>query len=173
MTWGVLLGVVLVCAPAVSLQAQEAKTMLAMPPTPLLPEALRTGPDHDAGNGVPSWVGADGPVLMEDGIKRFERGTAESHVAHGTVPSGTVTVYQFDDATGAYAAYSYLRRNGADACDAERCFGGGVEPEALSGVGCGAVEDGADRSAEGGWNERDCLRCCRRICRRRGCSEIR
>ena len=114
MTWGVLLGVVLVCAPAVSLQAQEAKTMLEMPPTPLLPEALRTGPDHEAGNGVPSWVGADGPVLMEDGIKRFERGTAESTVAHGTVPSGTVTVYQFDDATGAYAAYSYLRRNGAE-----------------------------------------------------------
>jgi hypothetical protein len=125
----VLAGLVLVGASAVSLRAQEAKTMLAMPPTPLLPESLRTGPDHDAGNGAPAWSGADGPVLVEDGIKRYERGDAESPVAHGAAPdktgpgqkgpgqtgsSGTVTVYQFDDATGAYAAYSYLRKNSAD-----------------------------------------------------------
>ena len=49
------------CVRLVSLRAQEAKTMLAMPPTPLLPESLRTGPDHDEGNGAPSWSGADGP----------------------------------------------------------------------------------------------------------------
>jgi hypothetical protein len=110
----VLLGLVLVGASAASLQAQEAKTMLAMPPSPLLPESLRTGPDHDAGNGAPSWSGADGPILVEDGIRRYERGTAQSPVAHGAVPSGTVTVYQFDDATGAYAAYSYLRKSSAD-----------------------------------------------------------
>jgi hypothetical protein len=110
----VLLGVVLVGSTAASLQAQEAKTMLAMPPTPLLPEALRTGPDHDGGNGAPSWSGADGPVLVEDGIKRYERGTVQSPVVHGSVPGGTVTVYQFDDATGAYAAYSYLRKSGKD-----------------------------------------------------------
>jgi hypothetical protein len=110
----VLLGVVLLGAPAVSLQAQEAKTMLAMPPTPLLPESLRTGPDHDAGNGAPTWSGADAPILVEDGIRRYERGTAQSPVAHGVVPSGTVTVYQFDDATGAYAAYSYLRKSGSN-----------------------------------------------------------
>jgi hypothetical protein len=115
----VLLGVVLLGASAVSLQAQEAKTILAIPPAPLLPEALRTGPDHDAGDGAPSWSGADAPILVEDGIRRYERGTAQSPVAHGagsgsTVPSGTVTVYQFDDATGAYAAYSYLRRSGGD-----------------------------------------------------------
>src|SRR5437588_5345428 len=114
-----LLGLVLAGASADSLRAQEAKTMLAMPPTPLLPEALRTGPDHDAGNGAPSWSGADGPVLVEDGLRRYERGDAESPVAHGatsgkTGPAGTVTVYQFDDATGAYAAYSYLRKNSAD-----------------------------------------------------------
>jgi hypothetical protein len=115
----VLLGVVLVSAPAALLEAQEAKTMLAMPPTPLLPESLRTGPDHDAGNGAPSWSGADAPILVEDGIRRYERGTAQSPVAHGSVssgtaPSGTVAVYQFDDATGAYAAYSYLRKSGGD-----------------------------------------------------------
>jgi hypothetical protein len=110
----VLLGLVLVGASAASLQAQEAKTMLAMPPSPLLPESLRTGPDHDAGNGAPSWSGPDGPILVEDGIKRYERGTPQSLVTHGAVPSGTVTVYQFDDATGAYAAYSYLRKSNAD-----------------------------------------------------------
>ena len=109
-----LLGVVLVGSSAVLLQAQEAKTMLAMPPTPLLPESLRTGPNHEAGNGAPSWSRTDGPLLAEDGIRRYERGTAESPVAHGSAPAGTVTVYQFDDATGAYAAYSYLRKGSAD-----------------------------------------------------------
>ncbi len=79
--------------------------MLAMPPTPLLPEALRTGPDHDAGNGAPAWSGADAPILVEDGIKRYERGNAPAPAR------GSVTVYQFDDATGAYAAYTYLRRS--------------------------------------------------------------
>jgi hypothetical protein len=110
----VLLGMALAGASAVSLEAQEAKTMLAMPPSPLLPESLRTGPDHDAGNGAPAWSGVDGPILVEDGIRRYERGDAESPVAHGNVSSGTVTVYQFDDATGAYAAYSYLRKSSAD-----------------------------------------------------------
>ncbi len=114
MTWGALLGLALVGAPAISLQAQDAKTMLAMPPTPLLPESLRTGPDHDEGNGAPSWSGADGPILVEDGIRRYERGDAQSPVTHGSAPAGTVTVYQFDDATGAYAAYSYLRKSSAD-----------------------------------------------------------
>jgi Family of unknown function (DUF6599) len=110
----VLLGVMLVGASAVSSHAQEAKTILAMPPTPLLPESLRTGPDHDAGNGAPSWSGADAPILVEDGIRRYERGTAQSPVSHGATTSGTITVYQFDDATGAYAAYSYLRKSGGD-----------------------------------------------------------
>jgi hypothetical protein len=106
----VLLGVVVAGVPASSLHGQT--TVLAVPPAPLLPESMRTGPDHDAGNGAPSWSGADAPILVEDGIKRYERGDAErSPIAHGTVPSGTVTVYQFDDATGAYAAYTYLRKN--------------------------------------------------------------
>jgi hypothetical protein len=110
----VLLGLVLVGSSAGSLRAQEAKTMLAMPPTPLLPESLRTGPDHDAGNGAPSWSGADATILVEDGIRRYERGDAQSPVAHGSAPAGTLTVYQFDDATGAYAAYSYLKKSSAD-----------------------------------------------------------
>jgi hypothetical protein len=105
-----LLGLLLVGASAVPLSGQ-AKTMLAEPPTPLLPESLRGGPDHDAGNGAPSWSGAAQPVLVEDGIKRYERGTPQSAGAHETAPSGTVTVYQFVDATGAAAAYDYLRKS--------------------------------------------------------------
>jgi hypothetical protein len=110
----VFLGLAMVAAPVGSSWAQEAKTMLAMPPAPLLPETLRTGPGHEEGNGAPSWSGADAPILVEDGIKRYERGTAQSPVARGSAPSGTVTVYQFDDATGAYAAYTYLRKSGGD-----------------------------------------------------------
>jgi hypothetical protein len=105
----VLLSLTMLSASA-SLYGQAAKTMLAEPPTPLLPESLRGGADHEAGNGVPSWAGDDSAVLQEDGIKRYERGAAQSPIAHGSVPSGTVTVYQFVDATGAYAAWSYLRK---------------------------------------------------------------
>jgi hypothetical protein len=109
-----VLGLVLVGASATALYGQEARTTLAIPPAPLLPEGLRTGPGHDAGNGVPSWSGADGPIFTEDGIQRYERGTPQSAVEHGTVPSGTVTVYQFEDATGAFSAYTYLRREGKE-----------------------------------------------------------
>jgi hypothetical protein len=96
----------LMCASAVSLEGQTPKVMLAEPPTPLLPESLRGGPDHEAGNGAPSWSGADGPVLVEDGIRRYERGGLQ-----GSGASGTVTVYQFEDATGAAAASDYLRKS--------------------------------------------------------------
>lgn len=105
-----LLGLLLIGVSAVPLNGQ-AKTMLAEPPTPLLPESLRGGADHDAGNGAPAWSGAAQPVLVEDGIKRYERGTPASSSVRGTAPSGTVTVYQFVDATGAAAAYDYLRKS--------------------------------------------------------------
>jgi hypothetical protein len=103
-------------ANAASLSGQTAPTkmMLAEPPAPLLPQALRTSDGHEAGEGAPAWDATAAPVLVEDGIRRYERGTPQSAVAHGTVPSGTVTVYQFDDATGAYAAYTYLRKSGGE-----------------------------------------------------------
>jgi hypothetical protein len=110
-----LLGLLLVGASAVPLWGQQAKVMLAEPPTPLLPESMRSGPDHNAGDGVPPWSGADAPILVEDGIKRYERGTPQGAEGHGAptgiAPSGTVTVYQFVDATGAAAAYDYLRKS--------------------------------------------------------------
>src|SRR5277367_2970626 len=107
----VLLGLVMMGASAISLEGQTAKVMLAEPPAPLLPESLRGGPDHEAGDGVPSWSGADGPVLTEDGLRRYERGGPQSPAAGGAVPAGTVTVYQFVDATGAAAAYDYLYKS--------------------------------------------------------------
>ncbi len=110
----VLFGMMLAGARTLPLHGQDTKTMLAVPPAPLLPDSLRKVPDHDEGNGVPSWSGADGRVLLEDGIKRYERGTAQTATAHGAMSAGTVTVYQFDDATGAYAAYTYLRKSSAD-----------------------------------------------------------
>jgi hypothetical protein len=110
----VLLGLIVVGAAGSSVRAQQTKTMLAMPPTPLLPDALRESPGHEEGNGVPPWAGADGPVLAEDGIKRYERGSVLSSAARGATSGGTVTVYQFDDATGAYSAYTYLRKSGGD-----------------------------------------------------------
>jgi hypothetical protein len=106
-----LLGIMAASLPA---QTAPAKMMLAEPPTPLLPQTLRLGEGHEAGNGAPAWNAADAPVLVEDGIRRYERGMPQSAVTHGTVPSGTVTVYQFDDATGAYAAYTYLRKSGGE-----------------------------------------------------------
>jgi hypothetical protein len=111
-----LLGLALVGVMAVSLPAQTApaKMMLAEPPAPLLPQALSSGEGHEAGNGAPAWNAADAPVLVEDGIRRYERGVPQSAVTHGTVPGGTVTVYQFDDATGAFAAYTYLRKGGGE-----------------------------------------------------------
>ena len=110
-----LLGLLLIGASAGPLRGQQAKVMLAEPPTPLLPESMRGGPDHDAGDGVPPWSGANAPILVEDGIKRYERGTpqgAEGRGApNGIATNGTVTVYQFVDATGAAAAYDYLRKS--------------------------------------------------------------
>lgn len=102
---GFALGLVL-SAGAQEMHAQAAKMMLAEPPAPLLPDSLRGGADHDAGNGVPSWSGAAGPVLVEDGIRRYERGSGAE---------GAVTVYQFEDATGAVAAFDYLRKASAGA----------------------------------------------------------
>ena len=94
---------ILISASAQGSKACGQTMMLAEPPTPLLPEPLRNGPGYDAGNGVPAWAeGTDGRVLTEDGLKRYARAAP---------PEGTVTVYQFQDATGAVSAYDFLRKS--------------------------------------------------------------
>ena len=55
----------------------------------------------------------------------------QSATAGGAAPSGTVTVYQFVDATGAAAAYDYLYEECA-LCRAEWRVGGGREFEGSS-----------------------------------------
>lgn len=105
-----LLGLTLVVASGVLLRGQA--TTLVEPPAPLLPEQfgnwVKAAPS-DAGAQVETT--ADAPLLAEDGLKRSERG-----VYHSTAnPAETVsiTAYQFVDATGAHAAYSYYLRPGA------------------------------------------------------------
>jgi hypothetical protein len=120
-----VLGVMLVGGPAV-LQGygQETKTMLALPPAPLLPATvgkLTRVADGDAGDGLGAVNAAEfdateRAVLMEDGIKRYARSeyteSGKAIAAKSGVDStqhGTVTVYQFGDVSGAVAAYDYFR----------------------------------------------------------------
>ncbi len=92
--------------------AQDAgsKTMLALPPAPLLPQTLgklTRVAEGDSGDGLGSLDPADAPVLTEDGVKRFAR----SEYKDGA-KTGTVTVYKFGDASGAVAAYDYFQKPG-------------------------------------------------------------
>ena len=83
-------------------QAPDAtpKTMLALPPAPLLPQTLgklTRVAEGDSGDGLGGVDVADTPVLTEDGLKRFAR----SDYAAGTKgAAGSVTVYKFGDASG-------------------------------------------------------------------------
>ncbi len=89
------------------------KTMLALPPTPLLPLTLgklTRVAEGDSGDGLGSLDPADATVLTEDGLKRFARSEYSSG-PKGSV-AGTVTVYKFMDASGAVAAYDYFRKPG-------------------------------------------------------------
>ncbi len=80
-------------------QPNEAKTSVMMPPTPLLQSGGELLP-ASAGQAVPEDSSEALAVLKEDGLTRSEAG-----VKNG----GWVKAYQFGDATGALAAYTYLR----------------------------------------------------------------
>jgi hypothetical protein len=90
-----------------------AKTTLVEPPAPLLPVTLgelRRLADIDVGDGLGGVDGSDRAVLTEDGLRRFARsGYAESAKASDGL---NVTVYQFNDASGAVAAYDYFKKPG-------------------------------------------------------------
>ena len=109
----VVMGLVLVSASAAALYGQTAKTVLSEPPTPLLPG--RFGPWEPVGTAQ----GVDGVkpddaiagVLKEDGLDRASRQTYyEPSVDPHTKDSIRVQAYQFGDATGAYSAYTFLRK---------------------------------------------------------------
>lgn len=83
--------------------SQGGKTTLVEPPGPLLPAVLggfaKVAP-APVGDGLGLIDPAKAAVMKEDGVRRFER----SEYADGAA-RGTITAYQFMDASGAYAAF--------------------------------------------------------------------
>ncbi len=91
--------------------ADAPKTMLVVPPAPLLPATLgklKRVAEGDAGDGLGQLDASDAAVLTEDGLKRFARSEYVDGAQHGTV-----TVYKFGDVSGAVAAFDYFRRPGS------------------------------------------------------------
>ncbi len=86
-------------------------TKVVEPPAPLLPTGERlVANDSQAGMPVDSPEVAK--VLSESGLKRIETRAVMVPAGTGTAPSGWVRAYQFVDATGAFAAYTYFRQGG-------------------------------------------------------------
>lgn len=85
-------------------------TKLVEPPAPLLPARLgkwvKSPPADANGTQAPT----DAPLLAEDGIQRNERAVYSSPA--NPAEKIAVTAYQFVDATGAHAAFSYFLRPG-------------------------------------------------------------
>ena len=93
----------------------ETKTMLMEPPTPLLPATLgklQRVAAGDVGDGLGLVDAADAPVLKEDGLRRFARSEYAAANEKNASPQGTLTVYNFADASGAVAAYDYFKKPG-------------------------------------------------------------
>ena len=91
-------------APAVG----ETKTMVVMPPTPLLPTSdtlVAASPEFP----VPDDSTEAQTILKEDGLTRSERRAALAGTTSRTAVGGWVKAYEFTDATGAFSAYTYLR----------------------------------------------------------------
>lgn len=96
--------------------------MLALPPAPLLPATLgklTRLAEGDAGDGLGGLDAAglnaqEKAVVAEDGLKRFAQSgyapAAASNSKGSAAATATVTVFKFGDASGAVAAYDYLRK---------------------------------------------------------------
>jgi len=93
----------------------QQKTMLIEPPAPLLPATvgnlLRVA-EGDVGDGLGGVDPAQGPVLKEDGLKRFAQSDYAPANTRGVGPHASVAVYQFIDVSGAIAAYGYFSKPG-------------------------------------------------------------
>jgi hypothetical protein len=92
----------------VSCWCQSAKTMLVEPPAPLLPQQAGDWIRQD-GAAAPEPAGDQklSTVMNEDGLKRSEQA---AYRRGSSGPTVRVTARQFVDATGAHAAYDYLKR---------------------------------------------------------------
>ena len=116
------LGLVLMGVAALSGAAQSATTLL-LPQAPLLPERFGRFVAGPAGAGSttesPLISGAGAAVLKEDGEQRSQR------LTYAGPGGGTVTAdaVQFEDATGAASAYTYLRGAGMREIPAGRGVG--------------------------------------------------
>ena len=88
-----------------------------LPPAPLLPTNDRLVAD-DAATAVPVDKPELAAVLAEDGLKATE--TRAVKAAAGGAATGWVRAYQFGDATGAFAAYTYFRQGGRPAVSESR-----------------------------------------------------
>ena len=98
-----------------------AQTTVVEPPTPLLPTNDRLAAP-DVGHADSDEAQA---VLKEDGVRRSEsRAVAPSG---GAAQGGWVSAYEFQDATGAFAAYTYLREGGRQVGAGTRVNGSEVE----------------------------------------------
>ncbi len=100
------------CLPTFSqAPGQPGSTMLVEPPGPLLPATLAGFTKFalaPVGDGLGLLDPAQAPILKEDGLRRYERSEYVAGSAHGTL-----TAYQFIDASGAYAAFCAQLRPGS------------------------------------------------------------
>jgi len=95
---------------AASLLGQDAKTTLVIPPSPLLPAKFGSWQLEGISPSCFDCLQPEGEaagVLKEDGLKRASRLTYHQPNKTETI---TAEAYQFDDATGAFSAFTYLRR---------------------------------------------------------------
>jgi hypothetical protein len=100
----------LIAALLLAAASAAAQTKIVEPPPPLLPQqigAFAKNVPAPVGDGLGLLDAASAPVMKEDGIRRFERSDYTSGNLHGTL-----TVYQFFDVSGAYAAFCYERSQG-------------------------------------------------------------
>jgi hypothetical protein len=111
--WVAIAGFATATALGQSVAAPPAKptATLVEPPVPLLPTNGWLVAD-DAKAAVPADKPETAAILAEDGLKRTETRATLVPIGAGTARSGWVRAYQFVDATGAFAAYTYLRQGG-------------------------------------------------------------
>ena len=95
-------------------QGARPATALVEPPAPLLATngQLQALP---AGSTLVPESAEMQAVLKEDGLKRQESRALTTAVQAGQATVGWVAAYEFSDATGAFAAYTYLRQGGKPA----------------------------------------------------------
>ena len=86
-------------------------TAVVEPPSPLLPANDRFVV-NDALAAVPTDKPETADVLKESGLKRTETRAVMIPLAGTNIGGGWARAYRFVDATGAYAAYTYLRQGG-------------------------------------------------------------